>query len=153
MEIALSQIAWNDNNLSILLQGVHLCLKLITFPYVKLFYLIEWVQKSFIYCLFLHFSFLFSLAIKQLKEDRRFFFYLHCLSYSCQCNRDPDCTIWYKSTRQVTQSDLSASVKCIPALYNWVFQDTFNYESNDIKIKTLTIREISFKSSMIQLNL
>lgn len=76
MEIALSQIAWNDNNLSNLLQKVYLHLKVITFLHVKLLYLIEWVQKAFIYYLFSLLSILFSLVIKQLKEDDRKFFLL-----------------------------------------------------------------------------
>lgn len=37
----------------------------------------------------------------------------------------------------------STSVKLKPVLYHWVFQDILNYKSNVVKIKTLSIRELS----------
>ena len=80
-EIALSQIAWNDNNLSNLLQEVCLDLKVITFLPVKLLYLIEWVQRAFIY-FFSYSSHFYSLwSLSSWKKTVDNVLCLYCLSY------------------------------------------------------------------------
>lgn len=123
MEIALFQIAWNDDNLSNLLQEVHLHLKVITFLPFKLLYLIEWVQRAFIYFFSYSFHFYSLWSLSSWKKIVDNALCLHCLSYH-QCNSDSDFILWYKNTRQFKLKDFRIPQSNLNLSYTTEFSKT-----------------------------